>query len=226
MAFGSDTQYTHGRLFLNGAEPIRDIEVMNLDGLPEAEALRLLGIDEQGNDLRALAKEEEATKAEAAKANAAMDAIPEMKALHEQFEKLSAERVPAPFAAELAQLNTGYLGGLDRAIADEKRLGQLDGVLALKAEKKLVQGAGLAKSPTDAGAGGGPAPCPIPEDTESTTEALKKLRSIYRDSFAKLDARRSANRKALVDPLSVRLKQLESSLTRESRIDHAKTVRG
>jgi hypothetical protein len=31
---------------------IRDIEVINLDGLPEAEALRLLGVDEQGNDLR------------------------------------------------------------------------------------------------------------------------------------------------------------------------------
>jgi len=29
-----------------------DIEVINLDGLPEAEALRLLGLDEQGKDLR------------------------------------------------------------------------------------------------------------------------------------------------------------------------------
>lgn len=31
---------------------IRDIEVINLDGLPETEALRLLGVDEQGKDLR------------------------------------------------------------------------------------------------------------------------------------------------------------------------------
>jgi len=31
--------------------PIRDIEVINLGGLPEAEALRLLGVDEQVNDL-------------------------------------------------------------------------------------------------------------------------------------------------------------------------------
>ena len=30
----------------------RDIEVINLDGLPEAEALRLLGVDEKGNDAR------------------------------------------------------------------------------------------------------------------------------------------------------------------------------
>jgi len=37
---------------ITGLEDIRDIEVMNLDGLSEAEALRLLGVDEQGNDLR------------------------------------------------------------------------------------------------------------------------------------------------------------------------------
>jgi hypothetical protein len=37
---------------LNLYTAIRDIEVINLDGLPEAEALRLLGVDEQGNDLR------------------------------------------------------------------------------------------------------------------------------------------------------------------------------
>ena len=30
----------------------RAAEILNLDGLPEAEALRLPGVDEQGNDLR------------------------------------------------------------------------------------------------------------------------------------------------------------------------------
>jgi hypothetical protein len=33
-------------------QPFRDIEVINLDGLPEAEALRLLSVDQQGKDLR------------------------------------------------------------------------------------------------------------------------------------------------------------------------------
>ena len=41
-----------GFITRGGATAIRDIEVINLDGLPEAEALRLLGVDEQGNDLR------------------------------------------------------------------------------------------------------------------------------------------------------------------------------
>ncbi|MDP1586680.1 MAG: hypothetical protein Q8M07_02955 [Prosthecobacter sp.] len=48
----TDTKWGRGRGCLTGREPIRDIEVMNLDGLPEAEALRLLGVDEQGNDVR------------------------------------------------------------------------------------------------------------------------------------------------------------------------------
>jgi serine/threonine protein kinase len=39
-----------------GASAVRDIEVINLDGLPEVDALRLLGVDEKGNDLRAASK--------------------------------------------------------------------------------------------------------------------------------------------------------------------------
>ncbi len=48
----TDASFATGGGFITGGEPIRDIEVINLDGLPEAEALRLLGVDEQGNDLR------------------------------------------------------------------------------------------------------------------------------------------------------------------------------
>lgn len=194
---------------IGSCEDIRDIEVMNLDGLPEAEALRLLGVDEQGNDLRALAAKEAEAQSAAAKEAAAIAAIPELKELHAQFEKLRAERVEAVFAADRAKLNTGYLGGLDRTIADEKKAGHLDGVLALEAEKKAIA-----------------AGQPLPADEESTPEALKKLRQIYRDSLAKLETQRVANLKALTDPLGVRLKQLESSLTQQNRIDDAKFVRG
>jgi hypothetical protein len=47
-----NSEHKEGLLSYNGGEDIRDIEVINLDGLPEAEALRLLGVDEQGKDLR------------------------------------------------------------------------------------------------------------------------------------------------------------------------------
>jgi serine/threonine protein kinase len=198
-----------GPAYISGTEDLRDIEVINLDGLPEAEALRILGVDEKGNDLRALAAKQEQQKAEMAKQADAMAAIPELKALHEQFVKLQGERVTAPFEAEVAKLNAGYVGGIDREIANEKKAGHLDGVIALEAEKKLIAD----KQPVPAA------------DDEKATEALKKLRGIYRTAYAKLEATRAENLKALTDPLSLRLKQLESTLTQQNRIDHAKTVR-
>jgi serine/threonine protein kinase len=196
-----------GRITIN--DDLRDIEVINLDGLPEAEALRILGVDEKGNDLRALAAKQEQQKAEMAKQADAMAAIPELKALHEQFVKLQAERVTAPFEAEVAALNTSYLGGLDRKMTELQQKGDLDGVLALEAEKRLIAD----KQPMPA------------EDNDTTPATLKDLRKIYRDAFAKLEATRVANLTALTNPLDTRLKQLESTLTQANRIDHAKTVR-
>jgi serine/threonine protein kinase len=150
-----------------------------------------------------IAEEHQAAQAEA------MAAIPELKTLHEQFVKLQAERVTAPFEAELAKLNAGYVGGIDREIANEKKAGHLDGVIALEAEKKLIAD----KQPIPA------------EDDAATTEALKKLRGIYRAAYAKIEATRVANLKLLTDPLDNRLKQLEATLTQQDRIAHAKTVR-
>lgn len=193
--------------YLKGA--VRDIEVINLDGLPEAEALRLLGVDENGGDLHALAAQQEAQKMQQSKAAEAMAAIPELQTLHEQFEKLQAERVAAPFEAEVAQLNASYLGRIDLEIASEKKAGHLDGVMALEAEKKLL--AGKQSVPG--------------EDAAATPEALKKLRGIYRGAYAKLETARAVNWKALADPLDLRLKQLESTLTQQDRVANAKTVR-
>jgi hypothetical protein len=210
MGFVADDSISSGYpAIVNGIGSFRDIEVINLDGLPEAEALRILGVDEKGNDLRALAAKQEQQMAEQAKAADAMAAIPELKVLHEQFVKLQGERVTAPFEAEVAKLNAGYVGGIDREIANEKKAGHLDGVIALEAEKKLI-------------ADQQPVPA---EDDEKATEALKKLRGIYRAAYAKLEATRAENLKALTDPLSIRLKQLESTLTQQNRIEHAKTVR-
>jgi Leucine-rich repeat (LRR) protein len=184
---------------------IRDIEIINLDGLPEAEALKILGMDGEGNDLPVVvAKQEEMPKAQAD----VMAAIPELKALHEQFLKLQAERVTAPFEADVAKLNTGYLGGLDRRIGEMKQKGDLDSVLALEAEKALVAGKQ-----------------PVPLGDEKTLLALKDLRQIYWDAHGKLEANRAANLKLLTDPLDMRLQQLETALTQQNQIENAKAVR-
>lgn len=215
-------------VFFNNSS-VRDIEVINLDGIPEAEALRILGIDEKGSDTRAAALATEKQAMEQKQVAQAAAGIPELATLDEQFKKLTAERVTAPFEADLAKLNSGYLGGIDRKIAEERGKGNLDGVLALEEEKKFVvasssgtrsQGPDGVRLPTEASTGDVPA-----TDTETTPAALKDLRQIYREAFAKLESTRSGNLKALTDPLALRLKQLENSLTQQNRIDHAKTVR-
>jgi hypothetical protein len=53
LCAGTDTTHSAGvaGLYVNDMA-VRDIEVLNLDGLSEAEALKILGVDEKGNDLR------------------------------------------------------------------------------------------------------------------------------------------------------------------------------
>ncbi|WP_395736767.1 protein kinase domain-containing protein [Prosthecobacter sp.] len=190
-----------GRLF--------DIEVINLDGLPEAEALKIVGVDAKGNDTRAALVAQEKNEAERQKVMQSAVEIPELAVLHEQFVKLKAERVTAPFEAGVAKLNAGYSGGIDRKISEEKTAGHLDGVLALEAEKKLIAD----KRPIPA------------EDGTEISATLKGLRAIYREAYAKIAAARSTNLQTLITPLALRLKQLESNLTQKDRVADAKTVR-
>jgi len=223
IGFATDDRLREGYGSLhNEVNKVSDLEVINLDGLSEAEALRILGVDEKGNDLRALAAKQEQQQMEQAKAADALAAIPELKALHEQFVKLQAERVTAPFEAEVAKLNAGYVGGIDREIASEKKAGHLDGVIALEAEKKQVKGA---RTPSSAVVGGDAGEGTRTPDDVQTTAALKKLRDIYRAAYAKIEATRAENLKALTDPLDARLQQMEATLTQQDRIAHAKTVR-
>ncbi|MDP1586476.1 MAG: SUMF1/EgtB/PvdO family nonheme iron enzyme, partial [Prosthecobacter sp.] len=135
---------------------------------------------------------------------------PELAALHTQFIALQKERVTSPFEADLAKLNTGYLGGIAKKIAEEKAAGHLDGILALEAEQKLIT-----------------SQQPVPDaDEENTLASLKALRFIYRSAYAKLGATRATNLKALISPLEKRLTQMESDFAKADRVADAKTVRG
>ena len=139
----------------------------------------------------------------------AAPAVPELLQLQQQFDALQKERVIAVYTADLAKLNAGYLGGIDRSIADEKRDGHLDGVLAVEDERKNL-GAGI----------------PVPAtDAANAPDSLKKIRGIYRTSLAALEQQRMANHSAIVDPYTARLKVLESDLTKKDRIADARAVR-
>jgi hypothetical protein len=219
-------QLSKGDAFIQHlAGTMRDIEVINLDGLTEAEALKIIGVDEKGNDTRGAALAAEKQAVEQAKVVDAASAIPELKALHEQFVKLQAERVTAPFEAEVAKLNAGYVGGIDRKITEEKAAGHLDGIIALEAEKKLIVDRPSGSNP-NANELEARSTMPIPaEDAEGTTANLKALRGIYRTAYVKIEAARVVNLKALTDPLNLRLKQLESTLAQKDRVADAKVVR-
>jgi hypothetical protein len=200
----SDDRYRTGHAYFTGSESTRDIEVINLNGLPEAEALRLLGVDEAGNDLRP----QEQQRIAQARMNEAIVAIPELKQLHEQFVALQKERVTAPFEADLAKLNAGYLGGLERTLSEAKAAARADDVAALEAEKTLIASRQ-----------------PLPQqDDEKTGETLKKLRGIYRASFAPLEAQREASLKTLTGPLQTRLAALATDFTAKGREADAKVV--
>ncbi len=134
----------------------------------------------------------------------------ELAALDTQFIALQKERLTAPFEADVAKLNTGYLGGIAKKIAEEKAAGHLDGILALEAEQKRINDMQ-----------------PVPDvDEDKTLASLKALRVIYRTTYAKLITARLENLKALIDPLEKRLAQMEADFTKADRVADAKTVRG
>jgi len=134
---------------------------------------------------------------------------PELAELDVRFQQLLQERVTSVFAAGLAELDSRYLGALAAKIADAQAAGNLDGALALNAEKKRVEDKQ-----------------PMPETDEKETPAsVGNLRAVYRAEHAKLATARAENFKALASPLEARLAQMESDLTRGGRLDDAKTVR-
>jgi hypothetical protein len=133
---------------------------------------------------------------------------PELTVLRQQYDKVVAERVTAPFDAGLAELNTKYTAGLDRFIGEAKTAGELKTVLALEAEKKRL-------------ADQQPMPA---EDDDQTPESLKKLRVIYREQFKKLEEARTANHAALLPAYTAKLAALEVTLTKADRVAEAAEV--
>lgn len=150
---------------------------------------------------------------------------PELAVLDLQFTTLQQERVTAPYEAGLAALNASYLGGIEKVIAVEKAAGHLDGVMALEKEKLLLVDAAGA-DPQNPGRSG-QAKALLPEkDADGTLEVLKQPRAIWRSEHTKLLATRNASLKALLEPLTKRLAELEATMTKADRLADALTVRG
>jgi hypothetical protein len=73
---------------------------------------------------------------------------PELTVLRQQYDKVIAERVTAPFDASLTELNTKYSAGLDRAMADAKAAGKLEDIPPSKRRKSASPTSCLSRPPT------------------------------------------------------------------------------
>lgn len=134
---------------------------------------------------------------------------PELAALDTQFLALQAERVTGPFEAEVKKLNAAYLARVGEMLEAERAVGNLDGIEAFSAEQF-----DFASKET------------IPEkDDAKTPPALQEMRTIYRESLAKLVATREESRQTLIAPLAKRLQQMEVDFAKANRIPEAKVVR-
>jgi hypothetical protein len=132
---------------------------------------------------------------------------PELKVLQVQYNNDLLGKVTDVYNGAVGKLDTSYLGGLDKSLADAKAAGDLKSALNLEEEKKRI----AAKEA-------------LPVNDEQASKPLKKLRGIYRVELAKLDAQRATNTAALLTPYIVKLKQLEADLTKADRLADAKGV--
>ncbi|MBX7207422.1 MAG: protein kinase [Verrucomicrobiaceae bacterium] len=194
--------------FGSSGSSIRDIEVINLDGIPEAEALRILGVDDKGNDTRAAALAAEKKALEQQRMAQTINSVSELADLQKRMDALTQERVTGPFEAGIKQLDASYSAALDREIAPHQKAGDLDAVLAMQNEKKRVA-----------------AGEPLLGDDTTDPPALKPLRNTYRTAVANLDATRADSQKTLTEQYDAALKKLETDLTKQNRIQDAATVR-
>ncbi len=133
---------------------------------------------------------------------------PELVELQQTYTFLVAERVDTPHATGVEALNAKFLTALSTASEEARKAGKLPEVLAIEADKKLLEA-------------GKPPPA---TDDDKTPESLKKLRGIYRGALEKLDQQRTAYHAALQPAYTAKLQALESTLTKANRLEEAKVV--
>jgi hypothetical protein len=133
----------------------------------------------------------------------------EFAAAKTQYElKVNAE-VQRPFDAAVVDLNSKYTASLDRALETAQKGGRLNDAVAVKAEK---EGIALGKG--------------VPATDDDTTPAeVRKLRDVYRASFARLDADRSKRLEPIHAAFLRSLDTLVSRLTNSGKLEEAVAVK-
>jgi serine/threonine protein kinase len=203
--------------------PMRELEVINLDGLSEDEALSRVGLKNKlehpalaansnansNSNSTTTPSAGEAAPAQASKAEPTLPA--EGVEIRQRMDKLSVERVREPYEASLKKLNSGYLSALQREEEKARKAGKLDEVLKFQQEMGRFKSNDLL---TLAG-----------EDDDGTPDALKQLRGTWRSAHAAMVKARDETEQALFGQYVSALQNLESELTRQNRVKDALAVR-
>jgi serine/threonine protein kinase len=194
---------------LPGATPVREVQVINLDGVPEEAALSKIGVDLK--ETGPLANASDSTPAVQAKVNDVISLPSECVDLRNRMEGLTAERVTGPYEEALKKLNAGYLSALEREEKNARQAGRLDDVLRLQSAIARVRENALQVLPE--------------EDEAGLSEGKLKLRTAWRTAFQGISDARKTAEEALRTQYVAALSNLESLLTKQDRVKDALAVR-
>jgi hypothetical protein len=106
---------------------------------------------------------------------------------------------------QLRQLETSYLGALDRHLGQVKASGELDRVVPVRDEIEAI------KAGTD----------PLPAVSEAAGPELKTMRGKYVTARANVRKSHAGTLVSLSDKMTAALQEMERSLTRDGKIDEA-----
>ena len=135
--------------------------------------------------------------------------VPELKALMDEFGSSVQQGAGVVYQTAVNELNAKYTAALERQLKTAQDTVKLEEALAYKSEIKTVEEAGTI----------------VAEDDANTSATLKKLRSVYRQSAAKLDSDKNAAIAPLVKSLTKSIDQLIASLTKGGRLEEALLVK-
>jgi serine/threonine protein kinase len=205
--------------------PMRDLQIINLDGLSDDEALSKVGLKSKlenppwasnltlnpnsSSKIGTMSSTGGTVPAQAARAAPPLPA--EGVEIRQRMEKLSGERVREPYESSLKSLNSGYMSALQREEQKIRQSGKLDEVLKFQQEMKRFKSNELQIL--------------ADEDEVGTPDALKSLRGTWRSTHANLLKTREEAEQALFGQYVGALQNLESDLTRQNRVDDALAVR-
>jgi len=134
--------------------------------------------------------------------------IPELDRALETYRARVEEAALVPHRSAVEALDARYLAALDRALAEAQSGGDLEGALALRAERDAIA---EGKAPNAA--------------AEDLPPALERLRRTYEEEMGRLVAERARAIQPLLQECLLTLDSLIADLTREGRLDEALAAR-